>query len=296
MRLQLMLGHLPALLHPKPRSALIVGCGAGVTAGSFILHPDIQRIVICEIEPLVPRVVARYFAFENQHVLENPRVEVVYDDARHYLLSTKETFDIITSDPIHPWMKGSAMLYTQEYFELVRRHLNPGGCVSQWVPLYESTEAVVKSEIATFCRAFADTTIWSNDDLGEGYDTVLLGRVQADKIDVDEIQARLNRSNFLSMTLSLDGIGFKSIVGLLTTYSGQGSDLDSWLRDAQINRDRNLRLQYLAGLALNADDSQRIYEAILKHRTYPAHLFIASEKKEQALRKALDRPSRSAAK
>jgi spermidine synthase len=55
MRVQRMLGHLPALLHPKPRSVLIVGCGAGITAGSFVVHPDVQRIVICEIEPLIPK-------------------------------------------------------------------------------------------------------------------------------------------------------------------------------------------------------------------------------------------------
>ncbi len=75
-----------------------------------------------------------------------------YDDARHYILTTKEKFDIITSDPIHPWVKGAATLYTKEYFDLVRQHLNPGGLVTQWVPLYESSEPVVKSEIAAHCN------------------------------------------------------------------------------------------------------------------------------------------------
>ena len=65
------------------------------------------------------------------------------DDARHYLLTTKEKFDVITSDPIHPWVKGAATLYTKEYFELVKQHLNPGGVVTQWVPLYESYPDVV---------------------------------------------------------------------------------------------------------------------------------------------------------
>src|SRR5262249_49707473 len=155
MRLQRMLGHIPALLHPKPKSVLIVGCGAGVTAGSFLLHPSIERIVVCELEPLVPHVVATYFGKENYHIVdgidkENPhtvngkQVEVVFDDARHYVLTTRETFDIITSDPIHPWVKGAATLYTKEYFELVKKRLNPGGVVTQWVPLYESNSAVVK--------------------------------------------------------------------------------------------------------------------------------------------------------
>ena len=139
MRLQRMLGHLPALLHPKPRSVLVVGCGAGVTAGSFVLHPDVERIVICEIEPLIPQVAAAFFGEENYNVLEDPRVEVVYDDARHYVLTTHEKFDIITSDPIHPWVKGSATLYTEEYFELCKRHLNPGGLSRSGYPCTRAT-------------------------------------------------------------------------------------------------------------------------------------------------------------
>ncbi len=133
---------------------LVVGFGAGVTAGSFVLHPDVQRIVICEIEPLIPEHVAPYFAEENYDVLHDPRVQIVYDDARHFVLTTPEKFDIITSDPIHPWVKGAATLYTKEYFELVKQHLNPGGLVTQWVPLYESNPDVVKSEIATFFDVF----------------------------------------------------------------------------------------------------------------------------------------------
>src|SRR5262245_35861833 len=118
MRLQRMLGHIPALLHPRPRSVLVVGFGAGVTAGSFVPHPAVERVVICELEPLIPRFVAPYFTRENHDVVRDPRVRIVYDDARHHLLTTPERFDIITSDPIHPWVKGSATLYTKEYFEL----------------------------------------------------------------------------------------------------------------------------------------------------------------------------------
>ena len=152
MRLQRMLGDMPALFHPHPKSVLVVGFGAGVTAGTFVLHPEIQRIVICEMEPLVPPTATKYFAKENYNVMHDPRVQMVYDDARHFVLTTREKFDIITSDPIHPWVKGSATLYSKEYFELVKQHLNPGGIVTQWVPLYETDLRTVKSEFATFFR------------------------------------------------------------------------------------------------------------------------------------------------
>jgi spermidine synthase len=127
MRLQRMLGDLRAVMHPHPQSVLVVGCGAGVTAGSFTVFPEIEKITICELEPLVPEVAARYFSAENYNVLKDPRTRTVRDDGRHYLLTTRSQFDIITSDPIHPWVKGSAELYTQEYFELVKKHLRPGG-------------------------------------------------------------------------------------------------------------------------------------------------------------------------
>ncbi|MCU0915454.1 MAG: fused MFS/spermidine synthase [Planctomycetes bacterium] len=290
MRLQLMLGHLSALLHPKPKSVLVVGCGAGVTAGTFVLHPDVERIVLCEIEPLIPKTAARWFGPENNHVLDDPRVEVVYDDARHYILTTHETFDVITSDPIHPWVRGSAALYTREYFELCRRHLNPGGVVTQWVPLYESSPAVVQSEMATFFTAFPAGTIWSNDISGEGYDVVLLGQAEPAPIDVDALQERLDRPDHLNVVRSLGEVEFTSAMDLLSTYAGQGPDLTAWLQDAQINTDRNLRLQYLAGLGLNAYEGATIYNDLLAHRQFPETLFIATPARRLQLRAALGKP------
>ncbi len=287
MRLQRMLGHLSALLHPKPRSILVVGCGAGITAGAFTLHPDVERIVLCEIEPLIPKVAADFFATENYNVLRDPRVEVVYDDARHYIRTTRERFDVITSDPIHPWIKGSAALYTKEYFELCRRHLNPGGIVTQWVPLYESAPDVVKSEMATFFSAFPYGTIWSNDISGEGYDVVLLGQVEPMKIDVDQLQQRLERTDHLEVVGSLAEVKFTSALDLLSTYAGQGPDLRDWLKDAQINTDRNLRLQYLAGLGLNAYQGAAIYNDMVSYRRFPENLFVGTPARKLLLRAAL---------
>jgi spermidine synthase len=293
MRLQRMLGHISALFGPTPRSVLVVGCGAGVTAGSFVIHPDVERIVICEIEPLIPRVVARYFDVENHDVLNDPRVTIVYDDARNYVLTTKEKFDVITSDPIHPWVKGAATLYTKEYFETCRQHLNPGGVMTQWVPLYESSVNVVKSEIATFFRVFPGGTIWSNDYEGEGYDVVLLGQAEATKIDVEELERRLDRPDYLAVVQSLDEVGFLSATDLLATYAGQGADLAPWLEGAEINRDRSLRLQYLAGMGLNSYEEERIYDEMLAYCDFPEQLFVGSPRSRLLLRETLGRTRRA---
>ncbi|MGH7500358.1 MAG: fused MFS/spermidine synthase [Longimicrobiales bacterium] len=284
MRLQRMLGHISALLHPSPRTVLVVGLGAGVTAGSFVLHPSVERIVICEIEPLIPQVVARHFGDANYEVLKDPRVEVVHDDARHYILTSKEKFDVITSDPIHPWVKGAATLYTREYFELAKRHLNPGGVITQWVPLYESNAAVVKSELATFFEAFPNGTVWSNDIDGRGYDVVLAGGDASASIDLDALDARLSRTDHAWVQQSLSEVGFPSIFDLLATYAGRAPDLAPWLADAEINHDRNLRLMYIAGMGANLYQQEFIYSSLLGYRRFPRDLFTGSAQRVGVLR------------
>ena len=220
-------------------------------------------------------------------MLDDSRTEVVYDDARHYILTTREKFDIITSDPVHPWVKGAATLYTKEYFEQVRRHLNPGGLVTQWVPLYESNSAVVKSEIATFWDVFPYTSIWGNTNSGQGYDTVLLGKADALEIDLNQIRDRAERPDYSDVLPALTGVGFKPPIDLLGTFAGQASDLRSWLRNAEINRDRNLRLQYLAGLQLNLYQGEPIYREILKQRKFPGDLFVGSDDLKELVAKAM---------
>jgi spermidine synthase len=283
MRLERMLGHVPALVHPRPRKVLVVGAGAGITAGAIAMHPEVERIVICEIEPVVPASARAYFAAENHRVLDDPRTEVVYDDARHFLQTTSETFDIITSDPIHPWVRGAAALYSLEYLELVRARLEPGGVVTQWVPLYETDVPSVKSELATFARVFPDMTLWNPDLLEEGYDLVALGRVEGGAIDEEAMGRRIERS--AAVRTSLEEVTLPSAGAILATYAGRARDLAPWLADATINRDRHLRLQYLAGLAANTDQRFLLFQTIVGYRRYPADLFAASAETEGQLRR-----------
>jgi spermidine synthase len=289
MRLQRMLGHISALVDQDPRSVLIVGFGAGVTAGSFTTYSDIKRIVICEIEKLIPPAATRYFGDENYHVLNDPRTDIHFDDARHFVLTTSEKFDIITSDPIHPWVKGAATLYSKEYFEECKLHLNPGGVITQWVPLYESDPDTVKSEIATFFDVFPNGTIWANDNNGQGYDVVLLGQVEPTRINVDAMQARLDRPDYAKVRESLQVVGFPNAVSLLRTYLGRGSDLRQWLAGAQINRDIDLRLQYLAGMGVNNFSAGYIATEIARAREFPPDLFTGKPESVAELQGSLVR-------
>ncbi len=289
MRLQRMLGHLTTLTAASPRSVLVIGCGAGITAGAVSIDSQVERETIVEIEPLVPQAASAYFSEPNFDVLRNPKVQVRIDDGRHFLLTTKERFDGITVDPLDPWVKGAANLYTKEFFEVMKRHLNPGGTVTMYIQLFETDLAAVKSSIATFFEVFPNGTIWGNPYQGQGHDMVLLGQVEPLRVDLDQMEQRVGYREDSKMAQSLSEVGMNSPVDLFATYAGRRSDLTEWLKDAAINRDRNLRMQYLAGVGLNLDDSASIYAGLLAYRRFPEDLFTSAEGRVDSLQEAIRR-------
>jgi spermidine synthase len=212
---------------------------------------------------------------------------VQYDDARHYLLTTDETFDAITSDPFDPWVKGAATLYTAEFFQVMKDHLNPGGVVTIFVQLYESGTEAVRSEIATFMEVFPNGVVFGNTHEGGGYDVVLVGMKEDRPIDIDRVQARLSLPEYEPVRRSLAEIGFFSATDLFGRYAAQGPHLKGWLAGAQVNRDRNLRLQYLAGFGVNAYEQRSIYEGILANRQWPENLFTGTPPTMEALVQAI---------
>jgi spermidine synthase len=148
----------------------------------------------------------------------------------------------------------------------------------------------VKSELATFFDVFPNGTIWGNDISGEGYDIVLLAQTEPTKIDLDILDKRLRRDDYKLVARSMAEVNFHSIPQLLGTYAGRASDLRSWLEGAQINRDLNLRLQYLAGMGLNYDKPGRIYSQMLTRRTLAPEIFSGSAASVAAFVGALGQP------
>jgi len=290
MRLQRMLGHLTTLTTVSPRSVLVIGCGAGITSGAVSIDPRVERETIVEIEPLVPKAASAYFSEPNFDVLRNPKVQVRIDDGRHYLMTTKERFDGITVDPLDPWVKGAANLYTKEFLEVMRRHLNRGGVVTMYIQLFQTDLDAVRSSVATFFEVFPNGTIWGNPYQGQGHDMVLLGQVEPLRIDLDEMELRIGyRGGGSKIAQSLAEIGMNSPVDLFARYAGRRYDLTEWLRNAPLNRDRNLRMQYLAGLGLNLDDAAAIYASLLAYRHFPEDLFVSAEGRVDSLREAIRR-------
>ncbi len=270
MRLQRMLGHLTTLTNVYPRSILVIGCGAGITAGAVSIDPKVEHETVVEIEPLVLEAASKYFSESNFDVLRNPKVKVRIDDGRHYLMTTNERFDGITIDPLDPWVKGAAGFYTQEFLETLKRHLNPGATVTLYVQLFETDLEAVKSTVATFFEVFPNGTIWGNPYRGQGHDMILLAKIEPLRIDLAQMEQRIGYLGGNSpVAKSLAEIGMNSPVDLFATYAGRRSDLKEWLSGAAINHDRNLRMQYLAGLGLDRDDAANIYAGMLATGSFP---------------------------
>jgi hypothetical protein len=108
------------------------------------------------------------------------------------------------------------------------------------------------------------------------------------RIDVDDLQARLESPRYAAVAQSLQRIGIGSAVELLSKFAGTGADLEPWLRDAAINRDRSLRLQYLAGLGLNLSENGTIYRDMLRYAKFRPELFVGSPVALQQLRTAFE--------
>jgi spermidine synthase len=249
-------------------------------------------------------------AEENPHKVEGKEVKVVYDDGRHYIrtLPKEAKFDIISSDPIDPWVKGCAALNTVEYYEACKEHLKPGGVMTLWIPIYESDNETIKSVISTFFQVFPNGMLFTNDKLDKGYDAVLLGQVEPFRIDLDGLSEMLNSPDYERVKQSLIDVGFgalsasklrwepveygNAVIDLMARYAGRSADMKGWTANAQINTDRNLRLQYLAGMSVNSYMEAEILNGIMKYYKFPDDIFIGSTQRIDEMKLALQKAQR----
>ncbi len=169
LRQQRFLGIVPGLLHGAPASALVIGLGTGMTAGSLLAFPSLAELRVYEISSAVVEAAAYFGAF-NEGVLTDPRTRIEIVDGRHALALDARRYDVVTSDPIHPWTRGSSNLYALEHFQRMAARLAPGGVASQWLPLYQLGTEDVETVIATWCAAFPHVSAWLT-----AYDLVLVG-------------------------------------------------------------------------------------------------------------------------
>lgn len=171
-----MIGHYPFFLGHDIHDVLVIGFGIGVTTSAIAAHPGVRSIECVELVAGL-RDAAAYYKDFNHDVMRDPRLTFIAGDGRHHLQRSARKYDLISCDPTHP-VFGSSSLYTREYFQLCRAHLNPGGVVSQYVPLHKLRTAEFLGILGTFHDVFPDCAVW----LGH-YHAVLVGSL--DPIAVD---------------------------------------------------------------------------------------------------------------
>jgi spermidine synthase len=246
---QLMSGHLPLLLHPDPRSVLVIGLGSGITAGAAARHA-VTRLDIVEIEPAVVEA-AQFFAREHRNVLQDPRVHMAIADGRNFLLTTAERYDVIISEPSNPWIGGLAALFSVEFFQLARQRLQPGGIMLQWLQGYSLYPEDLRMVVRTFRAVFPATSIW-NTTRG---DFLLMGRVDSGPLDLSRIKARYGLNRGISEDLNRIRIG--SWAGLLGYFMLDERDAAQLAEGAGLNTDDRLPLEFSAPRALYVHTVER---------------------------------------
>ena len=186
--IQKLLAHLPMLLHPAPRRALVIGFGAGGTAWSFSRYAALEELDIVEFVPNVIRA-ARFFPEVNHGVLADPRLRVTIDDGRNFLLVTTRAYDVVSVDTLDPKHAGNGNLYTREFYELSRRVLAPNGIFVQWLPYHQVDNASLKVIARTFQHVYPHATLWLNRF--KGY-ALLLGTRDPLRIDLARLEAHFD--------------------------------------------------------------------------------------------------------
>jgi len=232
---QYMLGHLPMLLHRNPKTALVVGLGSGMTLGAVTAHPSLESVVLAEIEPAVFGV-ARTFRHWNYNAVDSPKLKVVINDGRNFLMTSKEKFDVITADPIHPSWRGAGYLYTDEYFSMAASHLAPGGIICQWLPLYQLSPDNVRSVVATISRNFKYVMLWLTL-----VDAQVLASNSPIIIDQKDLSLRMNNPAIIS---DLKLARMWPVDALLSYFVMGDRGVDSYRQNAIINSDDNVYLEF----------------------------------------------------
>jgi len=238
---QKLLAHLPLLLHDHPRSVYIIGLGSGVTLGAALRHP-IDRADVSEISPEVIAA-SSYFSKENRDAPRDRRTRLIVGDGRSHLLLSDDRYDVIVSEPSNPWMAGVSTLFTREFFQAARAHLQPGGILCQWAHTYNISDADLRSIVDTFLSTFPDGSAW----LVGTADLLLIGSTSPLRALDAGIEAAWNRPGVAE---DLAQVEVSDPFGILTLFIAHGRDLQQYTADATLQTDDRLPLEYSAPRAI----------------------------------------------
>lgn len=240
-------GHLPVLFSRRPRSALAVGVGTGITLAALVSHPEIESIVAVELSEGVIAGLGQ-FRHENSGSYLDPRVRLVRDDGRHWLELNDTRFDVITLEPPPPIVAGSVHLYSLDFYRLCNRRLAEGGVVAQWLPLHAQSLASARMTARTFLEAYPHAMLW----LPSVRDAVLIGSLRPLELS----HARVQRTYSTPETrANLVGAYLESPEALLATFLLDRSGIARWAGDAPLITDEHPWMEFFLHQGGNMHDT-----------------------------------------
>jgi spermidine synthase len=233
---QVMLGQLPLFVAPRIDNGLVIGFATGITVGSMLQSP-IQSVTCVELEPGTVNG-SRFFQHVNNLPLNDPRAHLIIDDARTYLRVTPNRYDIIVSEPSHPWVPGVANLFTQEFFELGRARLNDQGIFVQWVQIYQLSTESLRSVLATYTRVFPHVLMFRVGGLNKGKDLLLVGSNQP--LNLDRLTERIADPRVMA---ELARVNLNSEADVRSWFICDETRLAPAVAGAKINTDDNMHIE-----------------------------------------------------
>ena len=244
------IAHLPLLLHPRPKRALVVGFGMGLTSYSITQHG--VQVDAVELSSGVISAAQKYFTHVNGNVFENPQFNYRLNDGRNHILMTKTKYDMISTGIIHPLVSaGSSNIYTADFYRLCRRILSEDGIMCQWVPLHRLPEAHYKMIVRTFIEVFPHTTLWYKytPDF-----VILIGTLEPLRIDYKNF---IERSQIASIR---EGLAADDLDGmsLLDSFMMGPENVRKYAGVGPIHTDNRPRLEFFRGADLVGTTTQNV--------------------------------------
>lgn len=272
LQLERLQAHIPLLMHPSPKKALVICFGTGSTAGTATTH-GLERVTAVDISREVFGA-ADNFAEANFNVAKNPSFSMVEEDGRNFLLTTKERYDLITSEPPPPSNAGIVSLYTREYYLLCKKRLTEKGIVSQWIPLHHLSEDDFRALVATFIDVFPNAQMWYTK-----WDAIMVGSTEDTPLDVARIRDGMAKAQVAE---SLKGIGIVNVDQLLSNFMMDSGQIRKFTAGAAPITDDHPYIEFSAprihetGVAIKA----RNLENLLKFRASPKAVFASAEQEK----------------
>jgi spermidine synthase len=269
---QVMQGLVPAMLHPAPHNAFIVGLGTGTTAGWVADVPGMEHVDVVELEPGMSVLARDHFAPVNRNVLAKSNVHLIAGDAREALLAAGNGYDLIISEPSNPYRAGVSTLFTQEFYAAAKARLKESGLFAQWVQGYEVDAQAIRQVYATLTTVFPHVETW----ISGPNDLLFIGHLSPPAYPLEQLRERITQPLYAE---ALKRVWLTNSVESVLAHHLASPEFARNLQQtapAHINTDDRNLLEYGFARALSKDNqfetTQVLSMAITTETDVPAHL------------------------